>query len=213
MLSRRQILAALLALFPSLAAAQAKHDHPEFTELKAPQPVEAPGKIEVVEFFWYGCPSCYKFEPALESWLPKLPPDVVFRRVPAVLNARWSIEAEIFYAFDALGLVEKLHRPFFDAIHRDRLKTDNADALAAWLRGKGVDAKRFEQTRKSFGVQAKLRRAGQLSVSFQIEGVPTLAVQGRYTVSAGHGPGFDEMVATADKLIARARSAVGATGR
>lgn len=213
MITRRQLLAGFVLLLPALAASQAKHDHPEYTELKTPQPVETSGKVEVVEFFWYGCPSCYKFEPALESWLPKLPSDVVFRRVPAILSARWSLDAEIFYALDALGLVEKLHRPFFDAIHRDRLKTDNAGALAAWLRSKGADPQRFEQARKSFGVQAKVRRAAQLSASFQIEGVPTLAIQGRYTVSAGHGPAFDEMLATADKLIARARTAAGAKGR
>lgn len=205
-ITRRRLLSVIFLLFPALAASQTKHDPPEYTELKIPQPAETPGKVEVVEFFWYGCPSCYKFELTLESWLPELPSDVTFRRVPAILSARWAVDAEIFYVFEALGLVEKLHRPLFDAIHRDRLKTDNADAMAAWLSGKGVDAKRFEQARKSIGVQSKVRRAGQLSASFQIEGVPTLAVQGRYTVSAGHGPAFDEMIATADKLIARART-------
>lgn len=120
---------------------------------------------------------------------------------------------DYLYAFDALGLVERLHRPFFDAIHRDRLKTDNAGALAAWLRSKGADPQRFEQARKSFGVQAKVRRAAQLSASFRIEGVPTLAIQGRYTVSAGHGPSFDEMIETADKLIVRARTFAGPKGK
>lgn len=199
--ARRTFLAAT-ALLPLLArASHDKGDRSPYTTLEPAQPVDATDKIEVAEFFWYGCPHCYKFESLLESWIPKLPPDVVFRRIPAVFNARWEHDAGVFYAFEALNLTGKLHRPFFDAIHLERLRSDDAKALGEWLKGKGVDAARFEQTFKSFGVQARVKRAKQLSVAYKIEGVPTLAVHGRYTISTEQGGGFEGMLARAQELI------------
>ena len=106
-------------LVPLLIATPLAFAQGNYTELKTPQPVEAQGgKIDVVEFFWYGCIHCYNLEPALESWVKKLPPDVQFRRVPAVFNPRWGHDAAIFYTFEAMGLLDKLHKPLFDAIHR-----------------------------------------------------------------------------------------------
>jgi len=195
-------LATLLAL-PGLALAQGKF---AYTELKPTQPTEsAPGKVEVLEFFWYGCPHCYSLEPAIEVWTKKLPADVQFRRVPAVFNERWGHDAAIFYTFEALGVLNKLHRPFFDAIHRDRLRTDNQQALSEWLQKNGVDSNRFFDTMKSFGVQTKLRRAAQLSVAYRIDGTPAMAVQGRYTVSAEQGRSHQGMLDTVDYLLDIAR--------
>lgn len=200
----RRILAASLMLSPFAVFGHGSGQ--EFNVLQPEQPTETSGKLEVVEFFWYGCPHCYKFEPLLENWVPKLPADVEFRRVPAIFNERWAHDAGIFYTFEALGLTGKLHRPFFDAIHRDRLRSDDPKALAEWLRKNGADPARFEQTLKSFGVQARVRRAKQLSVSYKLEGVPTLAVHGRYTIEAERG--FEGMLQTAEKLIAETRKTV-----
>jgi thiol:disulfide interchange protein DsbA len=195
-------LTALLAL-PGLALAQGKF---AYTELKPTQPTEsAAGKIEVLEFFWYGCPHCYSLEPSIEVWTKKLPADVQFRRVPAVFNERWGHDAAIFYTFEALGVLNKLHRPFFDAIHRDRLRSDNQQALSEWLQKNGVDSNRFFDTMKSFGVQTKLRRAAQLSVAYRIDGTPAMAVQGRYTVSAEQGRSHQGMLDTVDYLLDIAR--------
>jgi len=195
-------LAALLAV-PGLALAQGKF---AYTELKPVQPTEsAAGKVEVLEFFWYGCPHCYTLEPSIEAWSKKLPADVQFRRVPAVFNERWGHDAAIFYTFEALGVLNKLHRPFFDAIHRDRLRSDNQQALSEWLQKNGVDANRFFDTMKSFGVQTKLRRAAQLSVAYRIDGTPAMAVQGRYTVSAEQGRSHQGMIDTVDYLLDIAR--------
>lgn len=202
----RRNLIAILLLLPLRARAHGNGQ--EYNLLQPEQPVETTGKVEVVEFFWYGCPHCYQFEPLLEAWLPKLPADVAFRRIPAIFNDRWAQDAAIYYAFDALGLTEKLHRPLFDAIHRDRLRTDVSKALGEWLRKQGVDPVRFEQVLKSFGVQSRLSRARQLSVSYKLEGVPTLAVQGRYTIETERG--FEAMLKTADKLIVEARKGVAA---
>ena len=193
-----------------LPAAQAQpKSGADYSELKAVQPVEAKGKIEVVEFFWYRCPHCYSLEPMLEPWVKKLPPDVQFRRIPAVLSDSWAIDAGFFYTFEALGVLDKVHRAFFDAIHKDRLVITNETAVTEWLKKHGIDRKKFDETYKSFGVQAKIKRAGQLSAAYQLEGVPMLAVQGKYTVSAEQGGSQAGMLATTDYLVDMARKGAG----
>ena len=205
-LRRRTLMLALgLAPFGALAQARQPARGVDYTELSPVQPVETPGKIEVLEFFWYGCPHCYTLEPILEKWIPKLPADVEFRRVPAVFNPRWEHDARIYYTFEALGITEKVHRPFFDAIHRDSLRTDNAQALAEWLKRNNVDTKKFEAAQKSFGVGSRVKRAMALSAAYKIDGTPALAVNGRYTVSAEQGYPQPRMLAIADYLIGVAR--------
>jgi len=170
------------------------------TELNPPQPTESDGKIEVLEFFWYGCIHCYNLEPKLDTWLKTKPADVAFRRVPAVLSERWGHDAAVFYAFEALGVLDKLHRPFFDAIHRERLRTDNMPALNAWLEKQGVDPKKFDATARSFGVQSKVKRAIRLTSDYKIEGTPAMAVHGRYSIGAS-----DTMLDTVNQLVASVR--------
>lgn len=171
-----------------------------YLELNPPQPTESDGKIEVLEFFWYGCIHCYNLEPKLETWLKTKPADVAFRRVPAVLSDRWAHDAAVFYTFEALGVLDKLHRPFFDAIHRDRLRTDNMPALNAWLDKQGVDSKKFDATARSFGVQSKVKRAIRLTSDYKIDGTPAMAVHGRYTIGAS-----ETMLDTVNQLVASVR--------
>ena len=195
------LLAALLIAAP--AAAQGNF---QFTELKPTQPVETDGKkIEVVEFFWYGCIHCYNLEPVIETWLKKLPPDTQFRRIPAVFNQRWAHDAVIYSTMEAMNLVDKLHRPLFDAIHRDKLDTANEKALSQFLQKHGVDTKKFVETMKSFGVQSKARRAVQLTTAYKIDGTPAMAVQGRYTVSADQGRSREGMLETVNYLVEQVR--------
>ena len=203
---RRRTLVLALGLAPFGALAQARPTAGlDYTELKPAQPVEVQGKIEVLEFFWYGCPHCYTLEPLLEKWIPTLPADAHFRRLPAVLNPGWANEANVFYAFEALGELGRLHRPFFDAIHRDRLKTRDPVSFNDWLQKNGVNVKKFDEAMKSFGVQSKLRRATQVSAAYRIDGTPALAVNGRYTVSAEQGRTQQGMLAIAEHLIGVAR--------
>jgi thiol:disulfide interchange protein DsbA len=190
------LLAGVLLALPLSAAAQ----RAQYNEIKPPVPVEGTNKIEVLEFFWYGCIHCYNLEPELESWIKTLPKDVEFRRVPAVFNERWGLDASIYYAMEALGLVDKLHRPLFDAIHKNRLRTDNQQEFSDWLTQQGVDAKKFVETVKSFGVRSKTRRAVQLTVQYKIDGTPAMAVHGRYTIPAQ--PGVFKVV---DSLVDRVR--------
>lgn len=199
----RRTLVAALAFSPLLARAQQfAGESVAYTTLKKPLPLESQGKIEVAEFFWYGCIHCYRLEALLEKWVPQLKPDTIFRRIPAVFeDPRFVHDGAIFYAFEALGLLEKLHRPFFDAIHVNRLRTNNAEAMAEWLSRNGVDPKKFESTMNSFGVQSRVKRAGQLTAAAQIDGTPALAVQGRWTISAEQGPTQEGMLATAARLV------------
>ena len=201
---RRRSLVAAIALAsqgallsPLGALAQPRGD---YVVLNPPLQVETGGKIEVLELFWYGCIHCYNLEPALEAWTKKLPADVQFRRMPAIFNQQMARDAAIYYAFEALGVLDKLHRPFFDAIHRDRLRTDNNDALDEWLKKNNVDPKKFGDTLKSFGVQSKTKRAAQLTVAYKIDGTPAMAVQGRYTVPAG-----ETLLQTVNSLIDASR--------
>lgn len=176
-----------------------------YTVLDPALPVESADKIEVLEFFWYGCPHCYHLQPYMEKWVKTLPDDVVLRRVPAIFNQRWARDAYTFYAFEALGVLEKVHRPFFDAIHRDRLKSDDKEAMHEWLRKEGIDPKKFDEAVTSFGVQSKVRRAQQLTVGYRIDGTPSLAVNGRYRISADQASTQEDMLATANYLIALER--------
>jgi len=198
---RRKLIVATAAAGLAPASFSSLAQQAAYTTLQNALPVENPGKVEIAEFFWYGCIHCYNLEPALEAWVPKLPPDAYFRRIPAAFNERWAHDATIFYAFESLGLLGKLHRPFFDAIHRDKLRSDNQAALGEWLAKQGVDAKKFEATMKSFGVQSKTKRAAQLTGASRIEGTPSMMVQGRYTISTEQGRSREGLLAAAEGLI------------
>src|SRR5262249_37992276 len=138
--------------------------------------------------------------------VPKLRPYTESRRLPAVFNdPRFVNDAAIFYTFETMGLLEKLHRALFDEIHVNRLRTTNQDAFKAWLARKAVDATKFEATMNSFGVQTKVKRAAQLTALAAIDGTPALAVQGRYTISAEQGATQEGMLAIAARLVEKVR--------
>jgi len=185
------------------AAATAQTPPRESYELSAPLPTDSPGKIEVTEFFWYGCPHCYALEPSLEEWLIKLPKDVAFKRVPAIFNDNWAASARIFYTFESMGLLPRLHRAFFDAIHKDNLHPTSDSQVGDWLKQHNVDTSQFQTVEKSFSTESRLRRAAQLLESSKIDGVPAIVIQGRYVVVASSAP--SQMLQTVDKFIAQAR--------
>jgi len=195
--------AALMIAAPSFAQ-RTPEDGVEYFALNPPQATESAGKIEVVEFFWYRCPHCYALEPQLESWVKQLPKDVQFRRIPAVFNDDWAIDARIYYTLETMGLVDRQFKPLFDAIHQQggvRLKGDAyAKWAAEWVAKNGVDAKKWDEAYNSFSVSTKVRRASQLTQAYKFDGVPALAVQGRYVVNASNS-----MLSVADYLIAQTR--------
>jgi thiol:disulfide interchange protein DsbA len=196
-----------LAMFFALGVAHAQPKAGvEYRELSTPQPTDTAGKIEVIEFFWYGCPHCYTFEPLLESWVKKLPKDTQFRRVPAIFNDEWAQGARAYYALEALGEVERLHKPLFDAVHQGtKLKVGNEAALSEWLGKQGVDTKKFAAAYHSFSVEGKVKRAAQLTQAYKIEGVPAMAVNGTYVVNTDHITSFDQLLAIDDYLLDQLR--------
>jgi thiol:disulfide interchange protein DsbA len=199
----------LMALFVFMAAGFAQAQPKaggDYQELSAPLPTDAANKIEVIEFFWYGCPHCYNFEPVLEPWAKKLPKDTQFRRIPAIFNETWGKAARAYYALEAIGESERLHKPLFDAVHLDtRLDVANEAALTAWLGKQGVDTKKFAAAYRSFSVEGKMKRAEQLTQAYKIDGVPAVAVNGRYVISASAAASREQLLAIADYLIDRTR--------
>lgn len=208
---RRATLAYLLlpALAVSAGAALAQPRAGDHKVLPHPQPLHMPGKIEVIEFFWYGCVHCYRFEPWIEAWHAKVPADVAFVRVPAVFSERWAVDAALYYALESAGHIERLHRPLLNAIHEDRLRTDDARALSQWLIRNGVDAAAIESATRSFGVQAQVRKAARASIAYEVPGTPTMAVQGRYLVTTDGVPQLKDMLTVVDRLVERVRRGAG----
>jgi thiol:disulfide interchange protein DsbA len=183
-----------------LGVAQAAQ--PEFKEglqytLVSPQPPAHQGQdVEVVEFFWYGCPHCNALEPYLNAWLKKKPDNVHLVRIPAPFNGPAMMHAKTFYALQAMGEIDRLHDVIFDAIHKRRIKLNTLDEMVAFLAAHGVDEQKFRAALDSFAVQTDMQRAVVLARRYDIHGVPTLIVDGRYKSGKGfHSYGeFTELV-------------------
>lgn len=177
-----------------------------YVKLSQPAPVSAPtGKIEVLEFFWYGCPHCNALEPALEAWIKRLPADVVFRRVPVAFSATHESHQKLFYGLEAMGQLEAMHRKIFAAIHTQQQRLDREVDQLAFLKAQGVDEAKFLEMTKSFSVQTKMRQAKQLSSAYKIDGVPALGVAGRFYTAGSLAGDNQRALAVADFLIERAR--------
>lgn len=207
---KRLLAGFALALLTFTAAAQAPAQG--YTELKEPLPTSANGRIEVVEFFWYGCSHCYAFEPYIEQWQKALPSDVEFRRVPAMFNKQWAEAGRVYYSLESMGLLDRLHRPLFDAIHQQHLRITNESQLRDWLQRQKVDVDKYFATAQSFAVESKLKRAAVLTEASKITGVPALVVDGRYVVSAEVGT-QQKMLQITNSLIERARKQAGPTAK
>jgi thiol:disulfide interchange protein DsbA len=199
--------AGLGSLWAGTAGAQgAPVEGTHFTRLSQPAPVSAPaGKIEVVEFFSYGCPHCYALEPTLEAWAKRLPADVVFKRVPVGFNALYENYQKIFYALEAMGQVEQMHGKVFNAIHQQRQRLDKEADIAAFMTANGIDGAKFIELYKSFGVQAKAKQAQQLANSYKIDGVPAMGVQGRFVTSGSQAGSNERALAVTDVLVQNLR--------
>jgi len=203
----------LAALLPATAGAQNAPKTPvkgtNYVELSPPQPVDTEGKVEVIEFFWYGCPHCYALEPLIEPWEKKLPKDAVFKRVPAVFNDQWGIAGKVYYTLDALGEETRLRRALFDAIHKEGLKITDESATTAWMAKHGIDAEKFKSTYNSFAVQSKLARAQQMTQSYRLSGVPTFVVQGKYLAGAEQNGDGQPLLDVTSYLVAEVDKQIG----
>jgi thiol:disulfide interchange protein DsbA len=170
------------------------------------QPVETGKKIEVREFFWYGCPHCFSLEPILEKWLKTLPKNAQFVRTPAVFSERWAVHARAYYAFDAVGITTKMHPAMFYTMHVEKRPMSDADSIAALVADKGGNRQAFLDAYNSFGMQASLNHATQLAHDYNINSVPTLIVDGKYMTNANIAGGYDKVPKVLEFLIKKAAS-------
>jgi thiol:disulfide interchange protein DsbA len=164
--------------------------------------------VEVIEFFWYGCPHCAKVDPMVEAWEKRLPPDVVFRREHIVWNARPETQAhaQLFVTLRAMGIVGQHQQAVFDAVHGERTDFRNEKALLEWVAKRRIDRDRFEAMYKSFGTASQVVRSRTLTSTYAIEGVPTFIINGKYSTEPHRAGGERQVFDVIDRLIQQERS-------
>jgi len=178
-----------------------------YVELTNPVPVSVPGKIEVVELFWYGCPHCYAFEPVINPWVEKLPEDVNFKRIPALFGGPWDAHGQLFITLDTMGVEHKVHAAVFNAIQKEGKRLVKPEDMADFVATQGVDKTKFLETFNSFAVKGKMAQYKELAQKYGVQGVPTLIVNGKYRFDIGSAGGEEKALNVADQLIAKERAA------
>jgi protein dithiol oxidoreductase (disulfide-forming) len=165
-------------------------------------PQSAPAdKIEVIDFFWYGCPYCFQLMPMLAEWEKTKAADVVVRRIPAVLRQEWVPEAHLYYTLEALGVADRLHGKAFEAFHREQLQATDVEALAKWAETNGIERARWDEAYNSQGVRNNVVRAVELGRDYDVRGTPVLIVDGRYQTGGGQAGSLKNVVPTIEGLI------------
>ncbi len=207
--SRRRFSQLVLGVIAASALPPALADLEEGQDWRAinpPQPGDVPGKIEVLEFFSYGCPHCSAFNPSVKSWAKTLDGDIVFRRIPVTFGRQaWANLARLYYVLESSGDLEQLDQDVFYALHEEGVKLYTEAAMVEWLDSKGVDTKSFSDVFNSFDIQAKIGRSDSLIKQYQIDAVPTLTVAGRYAVLGRRVKAPEELLTIAAGLIDKAR--------
>ena len=199
-------LTGLVALAFAFSATAQLTEGKEYTRLKNPQPVETGKKIEVIEFFSYGCPHCNDLEPFLDAWMAKLPPDVQFRRVPVMFQQRWEALARVYYTLDAMGEEQRLSPEVFKAIHVNNVPLYQDKAFFDWAASKGLDRNKVADTYNSFAVSSKFNRAKSLAAAYNIQSVPTIVVDGKFITASDRVGTHASLPAAMDVLVAKARA-------
>ena len=210
----RYSIALLAALFLSCVTVNASAQQwveGEHYDVISPALRGTTDKIEVTEFFWYGCGHCYNFEPQLSQWKKSLDEDVVVVGSPAMWNGLMEVHARAFYAAEALGVLDKMHMPLFQALNVDRKRLASEDELADLFAANGVDRDAFSQAFNSFGVGSQVRQANARARAARISGTPELMVAGKYRISTRKAGGQAEMLKLAEFLIEKERAAREAT--
>ncbi len=200
--------AALFATVVLCAAAVAAEPQlsPAVERLDPPQPVATGNRIEVIEFFYYGCPVCYELEPQISRWMVQAPQDVAWMRVPALASQSWEPFAKLYYTLEALGEIGRLHWPVFDNYHFDDVRLNEETVMLNWVARNGIDREKFAAIYASDEVKAKVAQAREMVKTYQVHGVPSIVVDGKYLTSANLAGGTKELITVLDDLVRRARS-------
>jgi len=201
---KRTVFFALL-LFSALGLCAAEARDNTYKRIKPAMPTQSGDKIEVLEVFWYGCPHCYAFEPYIDNWLKSLPADVEFRRVPGILNKAWMPHARAYYTAEKLGVLERIHIPLFQALHKQRKRILTEDDLRTFFVGKGVDAEAFTRAYHSQAVEIKVKQAFLTVRRAGLTGVPAVIVNGKYLTGASMAGSYENLLKTIDQLIDKER--------
>ncbi len=173
----------------------------DYELLTTAQPAPTDGKVEVIEFFSYACPHCYRFEPYIEQWLKTKPDNVEFIHVPAVFSKNWEALATLYYAAEALGVQEKMHPLIFEAMHGKGKKIRSFDDLKALFEANGISGEKLQQAMNSFAVTAKTRRAKTMTQTYGIKSVPNMVIQGKYRTNSTMAGGHEKVFNVVDFLV------------
>jgi len=205
--SKRFFLALIILCLSGLVSAQSPKIEEGFDYRIMPiaQPVETKGKVEVIEFFWYGCPHCYDFEPELSAWVKRQPKDVSFRRVPVAFRDDFLPHSQLFYALEAMGKGDALNEKVMYAMHKENKRLLTEPEIADWIASQGVDRNTFLASYRSFAVVSKARAAKQLAETYRIDGVPTIVMQGKYVTSPSIAGTKAKAIAVMDYLEEKIR--------
>ena len=193
---------ALLLFFVSFATLSTAEEQSStgYEAVSPPQPTTNPAKIEVIEFFWYGCPHCYSFEPLLTAWLKTKPENVEFIRIPAVFSEQWGKHAKAYFTAEALGVVDKVHGDLFDGV-QEKKELETEDQLAKFFALHGVKEADFREAYNSFMVDSKMRQAPALAAKYGITGVPAIIVNGKYRTNGTLAGSQEKMIDVINMLI------------
>ena len=177
----------------------------KYVEIKPALPTQTGNKIEVIEVFWYGCPHCYSFEPYVEAWEKDLPDDVEFIRLPGVLNQAWIPHAKAYYTAVKLGIVDKVHRPLFEALHKQKKRIYTDQEIQGFFEEHGVSAAEFNSVYSSKEVDTKIRQAYFAARDYKITGVPSMVINGKYTTTGSLTGTYEVLLEVVNGLIERER--------
>lgn len=197
---------AIVLAWPGTAAAQEirARQNIEYRLIPA-QPAEAGERIEVIDFFWYGCPYCNELQPAMEEWLKRKPDDVVLRRVPVILRDSWAPHARIYYTLELLGEVERLHLAVYHSYHVEQLSMSKPEVMEQWAAKHGIERQRWINAYFSPEVDARIARAFQATKRYDVQGTPSVVVDGRYLTSSSMTPSVRGVMPVVEDLVRLAR--------
>jgi thiol:disulfide interchange protein DsbA len=191
---------------PALAQLKPPEEGIDYIKLDKPAATDGvKGKIEVVEFFWYHCPHCHRFEPTLQAWLKKLPKDVHFRRMHVAFRADFVLDQQLFYTLEAMGKVEQMHAKVFAAIHVEKLDLTSREKIIDWVSKQGIDKTKFTQIYDSFAIGSKATRATQLQNAYNVTGVPALGIAGQFYTDGSLAQSMERALQVTDHLISTQR--------
>jgi thiol:disulfide interchange protein DsbA len=192
--------------FAAVAPAQELQEGKQYLRYKSPAPAAPGSKIEVLEFFSYGCPHCADLEPEMQAWMKTLPADVAFRRVPVMFQERWVILAKVYYTLEAMGEERRLSPDVFAAIHKNGVNLASEKAFFDWAASKGLDRKKVEDVYNSFAVAGKINKAKTEAQQYNVQSVPMIVIDGKFMTATDKVGTHAALPPAINALVVKARA-------